>query len=213
MPNSPTAPRVSAPDLPPVLEPREPARRADLLAAALELTGVVDLAYATLEQCAVQADADSIDLTGATLLDVDLPEPLIASLRLRNASIRRLRITGGRIGTLDLGDARVAELELRDVRIDYLNLGAARAEDLDVVGCAVRTIDIPQAELTRVRFQATRSDEVDPRGLRAKDVDLRGLDALSYLDVQSLRGTTLSSVQVQQLAPVMAAGLGITVTD
>lgn len=162
MPNSPTAPRVSAPDLPPVLEPREAARRADLLAAALELTGTVDLAYATLEQCAVQADADSIDLTGATLLDVDLPEPRIASLRLRNASIRRLRITGGRIGTLDLGDARVAELELRDVRIDYLNLGAARAEDLDVVGCAVRTIDIPQAELTRVRFQASRSDEVAP---------------------------------------------------
>lgn len=81
------------------------------------------------------------------------------------------------------------------------------------MGCAVRTIDIPQSELTRVRFQATRSDEVDPRGLRATDLDLRGLDALSYLDVQSLRGATLSSLQVQQLAPVMAAGIGIVVTD
>ncbi|WP_149085563.1 MULTISPECIES: pentapeptide repeat-containing protein [Microbacterium] len=213
MPKPPTAPRISAPDLPPVLEPREAARRADLVAAALDLAGTVDLAYATLEQCAVQADADSIDLTGGTLLDVDFPDPRIASLRMRNASVRRLRVTAGRIGTLDLSDARVAELELRDVRIDYLNLGAARADDVDIVGCDIRTIDLPQAELTRVRFRTTRSDEVDPRGLRAKDLDLRGLDALSYLDVQSLRGATLSSMQVQQLAPVMATGLGIIVTD
>lgn len=210
---SPVPPRVSAPDLPPVLEPHEPTRGSDLLAASLELAGTADLAHARVEQCVLRADAESVDLTGATLLDVELPDPRIASLRLRTSSIRRLRITGGRIGTLDLSEARVAELELRNVRIDYLNLGAARAEDVDVVRCTIRTLDLPRAELTRVRFQETRSDELDPRGLRAKDLDLRGLDALSYLDVQSLRGATLSPLQVQQLAAVMAAGLGILVTD
>lgn len=210
---SPAAPRVSPPDLPPVLEPASPRRSADLLTARLDLSGTVDLAYATLEQCSVQADADAVDLTGATLIDVEMSGARVASLRLRDAGVRRLRISGGRIGTLDLSEARVSELELRDVRIDYLNLGAAKVTDLEVSGCAIRTIDMPQAELTRVRFTATSSDEVDPRGMRAKDLDLRGLDALAFLDANSLRGATLTSFQVQQLAPVIAAGLGIQIKD
>lgn len=196
-----------------MLEPAAPGRRSDVFAARLDLTGTVDLAYSTIEQCVVSADADAVDLTGGTVVDVDLPGVRIASLKMRDAGVRRVRIRGGRIGTLDLSQASVAELELREVRIDYLNLGAAKITDLEVTGCTIRTIDLPQAELTRVRFADTSSDEVDTRGMRAKDLDLRGLDALSYLDALSLRGATLTSFQVQQLAPVIAAGIGIQVKD
>lgn len=212
-PDSPAAPRVSPPDLPEKLTPSVPARNADLIAAHLDLRGSVDLAYAALEQCTVTADAEEIDLTGATLLDVSMTAVRAASLRLRDAGIRRLQIIGGRIGTLDLSTARISELELRDVRIDYLNLGAARAGDVEVTDCRIRTLDMPQADLTRIRFTRTSCDEVDPRGMRAKDVDLRGLDALAFLDANSLRGTTLTGFQVQQLAPVIAAGLGIQIKE
>lgn len=211
--DSPAAPRVSPPDLPDRLEIAEPRRGADLLAARLDLTGDADLAHASLEQCVVAADVDALDLTGATILDVDMREVRVASMPLRNASIRRMRIVGGRIGTLDLSGARIDELELRDLRIDYLNLGGAKATDVLFAESSIRTLDIPQAELTRVGFENCRSDEVDPRGLRAKDVDLRGLDAMSFTDANSLRGVTLTGFQVQQLAPVIAAGIGIQVRD
>ncbi|MCE0507573.1 pentapeptide repeat-containing protein [Microbacterium aurugineum] len=210
---SPAPPRVTAPDLPSVLEQAAAARSADILGSSLELTGTVDLAYATLEQCAVRADADAVDLTGATVIDVDMSGARIASLRLRDAGVRRMRISGGRIGTLDLSEARISELDLRDVRIDYLNLGASKVTDLEVSECTIRTIDMPQAELTRVRFTSTSTDEVDSRGMRAKDLDLRGLDAVAFLDANSLRGATLTSFQVQQLAPVIAAGIGIQIKD
>lgn len=212
-PESPAAPRVSPPDLPREFEPASPRRSADLLAARLVLEVTADLAHASLEQCTITADADSVDLTGATLIDVDMPDVRIASLRMRDAGIRRVRISGGRIGTLDLSSARIDEVELRDVRIDYLNLGASKAADVEITACSIRTIDMPQAELTRVRFVDTRSDEVDSRGMRATHVDLRGLDASAFLDTNSLRGTTLTSFQVQQLAPVLAAGIGIQVRD
>ena len=210
---SPAAPRVSPPDLPDVFEPAAPTRSGDLLAASLDLTASADLAYASLEQCTVRADADEVDLTGATILDVAMDGVRIASLKMRDAGIRRLRISGGRIGTLDLSGARIDELELRDLRIDYLNLGAVRATDVEISGCRIRAIDLPQAEVTRARFTATSSDEVDPRGMKAKDMDLRGLDALAYLDANSLRGTTLTGFQVQQLAPVIAVGLGIQIKE
>lgn len=210
---SPAAPRVSAPDLPGEFTPAAPARSADLLAASLDLAGTVDLAYSSLEQCTVTADADAVDLTGATILDVDMSGVRIASLKMRDTGVRRLRIAGGRIGTLDLSEARIDELELRDLRIDYLNLGGAKATDVDITGCSIRTIDLPRAELTRARFTGSSTDEVDPRGLRAVDVDLRGLDAMGFLDVNGLRGTTLTGFQVQQLAQVLAAGVGIQVKD
>lgn len=212
-PDSPVAPRVSIPDIPARLGNAVAARSADLLASRLELSGHVDLAYASLEQCVVAADADSVDLVGATILDVDMTDVRIASLSLRNAGIRRLRITGGRIGTLDLSGARIDELELRDVRIDYLNLGGAKGTDILIAHSTIRTLDMPQAQLVRVRFDGCRSDEVDPRGLRATDVDLRGLDAVAFVDANGLRGTTLTTFQVQQLAPTLAAGVGIQVKD
>ncbi|WP_144796536.1 pentapeptide repeat-containing protein [Microbacterium paludicola] len=210
---SPAAPRVSPPDLPPVLAPADPGRAVDLIAARLSLTGIADLAHATLEQCTITADADAVDLRGATLLDVDASEMRVASLSLRDANIRRVRVTGGRIGTLDLSTTRIDELALIDVRVDYLNLGAAKGTDLLFSGCSIRTLDMPQAQLTRARFDDCRSGEVDPRGLRAKDVDLRGLDAAAYIDTNGLRGATLSHEQVQLLAPALAAGVGIHVQD
>lgn len=210
---SPAPPRVSAPDVPPVLDLATPRRSADLIAARIELSGAVDLAYAMLEQCRVSADADTVDLTSATLLDVEISGARIASLRMRDTNVRRLRISGGRIGTLDLSEARISELELNDVRVEYLNLGGAKVSDLEVSGCAIRTIDMPLSTLTRVRFTATSSDEVDPRGMRAKDVDLRGLDASAYLDANSLRGATFTSFQMQQLAPMFAVSLGIQIKD
>lgn len=211
--DSPAAPRVSPPDLPDDLDDAEPRRGADLIAARLDLAGSADLAHSSLEQCVFTGDVDALDLTGATLLDVDMRDVRAASAPVRNASVRRLRIIGGRIGTLDLSSARIDELELRNVRIDYLNLGGAKAVDVLIVDCQVRTIDVPQAELTRVRFENCTCDEVDPRGLRATDVDLRGLDAIAFTDANSLRGTTLTTFQVQQLAPVFAAGVGIQVRD
>jgi hypothetical protein len=213
IPDSPAAPRVSPPDLPEQFGDARPVRGADLVAARLRLEDDADLAYATLEQCTLTADAGTVDLTGSTVLDVEMTDVRLASLRMRDAGVRRLRIAGGRLGTLDLSGARIDELELSGLRIEYLNLASARAVDVEIAECGIRTIDAPLAELTRVRFSSTRCDEVDPRGMKATDVDLRGLDALSYLDANSLRGTTLTSFQVQQLAPVLAAGIGIRVTD
>lgn len=211
--DSPAAPRVSAPDLPEVLSPGQPSRAGDFLATRFALTGQVDLAHSSLEQCVVTADADTVDLTGATVLDVEASDLRIASLTLKDAGIRRLRVTGGRIGTLDLTTARIDELELRGVRIDYLSLGGAKGTDLLFAGCTIRTLDMPQAQLVRVLFEDCRSDEVDPRGLRAKDVDLRGLDALAYVDTNGLKGVTLTGHQVQLLAPALAAAVGIRVQD
>ena len=209
----PRPPVVSAPDLPDELAAADAARHGDLLAARIECAGETDLSHSSLEQCRLGGVAARVDVLGATLLDVEVSELRTAVLSLRETTARRLRIIGCRIGTLDLSDARAAELEIRASRIDYLTVGGARIEDAVIVGTRFQTLDLPQATLTRVRFDDCRVDEVDSRGMSATDLDLRGLDALSYLDVNALRGATLTTRQVELLAPAFAASLGIDVRD
>ena len=209
--SSPTPPRISEPDVPDELVPGIPARRAQLHAARLDLNGEVDLAYADLDQCALAVDADTVDMTGATIVDCDLKDVRAASFVMRNANLRRLRIRGGRIGTLDLSGTRIDELELRDLRVDYLSFGGAKGHDILIADCMLRALDTPQAQLTRVSFENTRADEFDTGGMRVSDFDLRGLDTLSFLDTNSLRGVTLSIDQAERIAVTLARTVGINV--
>jgi len=207
----PQPPRVSPPDLPDELDDSVGRRHGDHVGQRIPLAE--DLAHAQFEQCSLSGTADRVDLTGATLLDVEIVDARTPVLSLKDATIRRLRIAGGRIGTLDLSGAHVAELMLEHARIDYLSLAAAKVQDSLITDCTLATVDLPAATATRVRFERCRADEVDTRGLRADALDLRGLDALAFVDVTALRGTTLTERQVELLAPVFARAAGIDVQD
>ncbi len=214
--DSPAAPRISPPDLPPRLE-RSRGLQAREEHFRLEIDGLdqtTDASHSEISECRlVAASLDALTLSGAALVDVDIRDLRATILTARGARFRRVRLTGGRIGTLDLADAELDEVELRGVRIDYLSLAAAQLTDVLIADCVITTLDLPQSRCDRIAFEHTASDEVDSRGLRAQDVDLRGLEALSYTDAASLRGTTFSLRQLELLAPAFAATLGIDVRD
>ncbi|HYJ49440.1 MAG TPA: pentapeptide repeat-containing protein [Microbacterium sp.] len=215
-PPLPLPPQVSAPDLPPRLEEGPlPARGGESFQMGwTALNAETDAAHARITECEIcEASVDRLDLTGATLIDVEVRALRATTLTARSARLRRVRIVGGRIGTLDLADADLDEVELRGVRIDYVSLAAARISDLLVADTTLGTLDLPQATVSRVAFTDCRADDVDTRGIRAKDLDLRGLEAVSYLDPGSLRGAALSARQVEHLAPALARALGIRVID
>jgi uncharacterized protein YjbI with pentapeptide repeats len=210
------APRVSPPDLPSHLEDGPPPTRGEecFQRRWSTLDEVTDAAHSAITECLFdQVAVERLDLSAAALVDVDISAVRATSIAGRAARLRRVRISGGRIGTLDLGDADLDEVELLGIRIDYLSFAGARIEDLMVSGCTIGTLDVPQARLTRVAFEDSRADEVDTRGVRCEHVDLRGLAAVSFLDLGSLRGATLSAPQIEQLAPALAAALGIRVED
>jgi len=178
------------------------------------LSGDVDGAHSHISECVIADGAlGALDLTGAVLSDVSFTAVRATEVKARTGRWRTVLISGGRIGTLDLSGADLTGIELRGVRIDYLALGSAKVSDLLVVDCTIGSLDIPLATLSRVRFEGTRVDEVDSRGIRADHLDLRGLDALAYTDLSSLRGATLSGQQVELLATSFAAALGIDVRD
>ena len=124
--SQPHAPRLSAPDLPLHLEDAARLTRGgDFFQVRwTALDAQTDAAHAALTECAlIGASVERLDLTGASLVDVDVRDLRASSLGARSARLRRVRITGGRIGTLDLADTEIDEVELRGVRIDYVSLG------------------------------------------------------------------------------------------
>ena len=210
------APRLSAPDLPSRLEDGpQPIRGGDFFQLRwTALDPLTDAAHGAITECSVAgASLERLDLTGTTLVDVQIEGLRATTVAARSARLRRVRIAGGRIGTLDLADADLDEVELRGVRIDYVSLAGARIADLLIADSTIGTLDLPQAGVNRMAFAEVRADDVDTRGLRAKDLDLRGLEAVSYLDLAGLRGATLSTRQVEYLAPALADALGIRVLD
>lgn len=177
-------------------------------------SGAVDATHSHLSESRLSAiDVQSLDLTGASLTDVELDDVRAVLLNARQSRWHTVRVAGGRIATLDLSRTDLAGAEFRDLRIDYVTLAGATASDLLFADCTFGTLDAPQARLSRVRFEGCRADEVDNRDWRVENVDLRGLDALHYLDIAALRGTTLTERQVTELARGFARAAGVDIRD
>jgi uncharacterized protein YjbI with pentapeptide repeats len=80
-------------------------------------------------------------------------------------------------------------------------------------------VDFGSAKLTRVRFTGSTLVGTDFTHVECKDVDLRGA-RLGSADTPGIKGgydrlggTTIDSLQLMTLAPLLAQHLGIRVTD
>lgn len=179
-----------------------------------DLAGDIDASSAHIVESVISgADVGTLALSGATLTEVAIDDLRAVDASFRESRWQTVRLTGGRIGTLDLSRAELTGAEVRGIRIDYLNLSGATLSDVLFADCLIGALDAPQSILRRVAFEGCRADEVDNRGWRVENLDLRGLEALHFLDMQALRGATMTERQVAALARDFAAAVGVDVRD
>jgi uncharacterized protein YjbI with pentapeptide repeats len=80
--------------------------------------------------------------------------------------------------------------------------------------CVLRDTDFAEATLRRVSFSGTRLDGITLHGSKLLDVDLRGATTLDLTaGIDALKGATVSTPQLLDLAPAFARAAGITVRD
>lgn len=214
-PKHPVAPRIAVPDLAPRLDPAVLAPGVDLLGALVEGSrGDINAANAHISESALHnLDVARFDLSRARLSDVDVSELRAVTVDAPESRWQSTRIVGGRIATLDLSRSTLSAVEFRGIRIDYLTLAGAEASDLLFADCIIGSMDAPQASLKRVAFANSRVTDVDNRGWRVEHVDLRGLEAVHFMDMPALRGTTLSERQATALGRDFAVAAGVDVRD
>ena len=166
----------------------------------------------TLRECLLdQPIGEELSVRSARMLQVRIDRPQIVALMGANAQLSDAELAGGRMASLDLHGARLMSVALIGVRIGYVNLRGATLCDVVVEDCTIDTLDMPEATASRVRFDGSTVKDFDLRGARLSDVDLRGLQIGSISGVEALRGSWISPLQLELLAPALARAMGIAV--
>ena len=185
----------------------------DLRLAEADLSGAGLSAISLLSCRFSEVFADDTDLTTARLVDCRLERLSSTYLHSPRSTWRTVELTGSRIGAWELYDADIESLLIEDCRLGFANLAGTGMSDVLIRGTRIDELDLSGIEAQRVRFEDCRVGTLRLRGGSLSDVDLRGLEMSVVDGVDSLAGTTISGEQLTELAPLMAAHLGLRVKD
>jgi uncharacterized protein YjbI with pentapeptide repeats len=114
---------------------------------------------------------------------------------------------------VSLAGATWTGVHVRGSKLGFVNLSGARIEDVVFEGCEIGGLDVRSAELRSVAFVDCTLDELTVAGATLSKVDLSGARLRSLIGVESLRGAIVSQAQLHDLAPLLAAELGLEVRD
>ncbi|MEV0355266.1 pentapeptide repeat-containing protein [Nocardia sp. NPDC050697] len=138
------------------------------------------------------------DLTGTAMAesswqDVELVESVLAGAELIGARLRRVTFEGCKLDGANFRSAQLREVTFRD--------------------CVLRDVDLGGAKLSGVTFPGSRV-EFALRDTTLEKVDLREAASITVTEgVPALRGATISRTQLFELAPLLAASIGLLVQD
>ncbi|MEW2625677.1 pentapeptide repeat-containing protein [Streptomyces sp. NPDC048106] len=172
-----------------------------------------DAAGARFMDCALRGCAvDELRLRHARVLDSALTAPRGVGTDLSEATLRDVELTDPRLGGTQLHGAVLERVVVRGGKIDYLNLRMARLRDVVFESCVLVEPDFANARLERVEFVDCALKGADFSGATLRDVDLRGAAPLEIArGLDRLSGALISTAQLLDLAPALAAAVGIRV--
>ncbi|MGP4110195.1 pentapeptide repeat-containing protein [Streptomyces sp. 4N509B] len=182
--------------------------------ADVELTGA-DGRGASFLDCALRRCVLSeAELRRARLVDCLLEQPCGVGTALGEAQLRDVEIREARLGGVQLSGATLNRVLVRGGKIDFLNLRQSRLTDVAFVGCVLVEPDFGGATLERVSFQDCELRGVDLTQATLREVDLRGVALLEVArGVDRLAGSAITTSQLLDLAPQLAAHLGVRVAE
>jgi uncharacterized protein YjbI with pentapeptide repeats len=160
-----------------------------------------------IDRCGV----DALTLRRARFIDSLVTEIHGASLDLGNSSWRDSRMVGGRLGVLTLTGATLKCVRIRGMKLGFVNLAGSRLEDIVFEGCEIGAVDVGAARLHTVSFVDSTVQELNVAEATLAKVDLSGARLKSLIGIENLRGAIISHEQLMDLAPLLAAQLGVTV--
>jgi uncharacterized protein YjbI with pentapeptide repeats len=162
-----------------------------------------------LERCRL----DGLSLRRARIVSSLIEECHGTTVDLADTTWRESQIRGGRLGAVMLAGATWTDIRVRGVNLGFLNLAGAHFQDVVFERCEIGTFDARTADLASVTIVDCRIDELNVTGATLSKVDLSGARLRSLIGVESLRGAIVSHEQLVDLAPILAAQLGLEVRD
>lgn len=154
---------------------------------------------------------DGTSLRRARIAESLFSEVHAATVDFADSTWRDSQVWGGRLGAVTLIGATWTGVRIRGSHLGFLNLSGAHLQDVTFEGCEIGSLDVRGAALQSVSFEDCRVDELDVAGATLSEVDLSGARLRMLVGVESLRGAIISHQQLVDLAPLLAAQIGIQV--
>lgn len=157
-----------------------------------------------------------VQLAGAVLDKLQLSDALAinieaAGLRAPEAAFLRLTAQHSRFTGADMGAAQLEDCTFEDTKFDEAGLRFAKLKRVRFKNCVLRNLDFSNAKLSHVSFSDCDLDGVNFSGTTCAAVDLRGETLTNIKGVMSLKNVIVTSDQLVQLAPMLAAEVGLNV--
>jgi uncharacterized protein YjbI with pentapeptide repeats len=114
---------------------------------------------------------------------------------------------------LTLAGAGWTDVRVRRVKLGFVNLAGARLEDVAFEECEIGSLDAGSAQLRSVAFVDCAVAELNVAEATLSKVDLSGARLKTLVGVESLRGAIIGRDQLLDLAPLLAAQLGVEVRE
>lgn len=151
------------------------------------------------------------DLNRATFGNCEITDLSAASLRAPDSGWWNTRLQRTRIGSAELHGANLRAVLFDGGKLDLVNLRGAKLRDVVFRSLIIDELDLGDVQAERISFQDCRIGMLALHGARLKDVDLRGATLAGLSGVAGLRGATIGELQLQDLAPLLAAEAGLQV--
>jgi uncharacterized protein YjbI with pentapeptide repeats len=154
---------------------------------------------------------DDVSLRRAHLSECLLEELHATSLDAADSVWRDSLVTLRRIGALLAIGTSWSSVRVRGGRLDLLDLSGAKLRDVVFEGCAIGELDLGTVEARELAFSDCQIEVLDVTGARLAGADLTGAQIGAVKGVAGLKGAVVTPSQLFDLAPHLAAHLGIKV--
>ena len=176
--------------------------------------GEQDLSGVSFSECEfVELEANETNFRAATFVESRfdrLNAPIFTAPR---SNLRDVSFEGSRLGSAEFYESTWKSVRFSHCRIGYLNLRGAHLQDVLFDDCLIDELDLGAATANRVSFSNTQVNNLDLTRSVLTNVDLRFLELRHLSGVEHLKGATINSHQLSELAPLLANHLGIVLDD
>jgi uncharacterized protein YjbI with pentapeptide repeats len=194
---------------PEALEPGADLEAADL--ADLDLGGR-DATGASLDGCRLErCELDGLQLSRARVRHTLLDDVRASDLWLGDATLDEVLVTSSRIGAISASGGEWRDVRLRATRSNLVDLRGSTLVNVVLEDCVIDDLDLSGAEVRGMRLPGTTVATLTVEEARLDALDLTGARIAAVRGVGSLRGAAVTPAQLLELAPLLAAHLGIEV--
>jgi uncharacterized protein YjbI with pentapeptide repeats len=160
-----------------------------------------------LDRCCV----DRLSLRRVRFIGCQLTGFFGASVDFADSTWRDSELVGGRLGAVTLAGTTWKDVRVHGTKLGFLNLAGARLEDVVFEECEIGSLDVGAAQLKSVSFTDCSIEEMTVAEATLSRVDLSHARLRTIVGVDNLRGAVVSHQQLLDLAPQLAAQIGIEV--